>query len=72
MTDEKPKVMLKCEDGFIMSKRQTTTLRDGFVWCFAKNPGTEKEMPGTIEIFKIHGFEIVEWDDDIEVIGGVA
>ena len=68
-SEEKLKVMLKWEDGFMLSKRQQQTLEDGFVWLFAKNPSKETGLLATANVFEDHGYEVVEWDDDQECLG---
>lgn len=67
--EEKLKVMLTWEDGFIMSKRQQQTLKDGVVWLFAKSPGTPAGLLSATTVFEEHGYEVVDWDDDQECLG---
>ena len=60
---EKPKVMLKCASGFIMTKTQMRTVEGDIWWQFAKSPGVSGGLPGTAQIFKDHGYNVVPWDD---------
>lgn len=59
--------MLQYEDGHIMSKCQQKTTEGDLVWTFAKSPGEAGGLLGAAEIFAEHGYEIVEWDDSVEV-----
>ena len=63
---EKLKVMLKYEKGFIGSKRQMKTYKDGLVWVIAKSSGLASGVEAAGKIFEEHGHEVVEWDDDVE------
>lgn len=68
-SEQKLKVMLKWEDGFLMSKHQQQSLEDGLVWLFAKSPSKITGISSSADVFEDHGYEIVEWDDDIECLG---
>ncbi len=70
MDEPKPKAMLKYANGHIMSKRQSPTLEGGFAWSFAKSPASEKGLNAAAQVFEEHGYEIVDWDDEIEANSG--
>lgn len=71
MADEpKQKVMLKCEGGFIVTKREMKTADDKIWWQLAKSPGAESALLATAEIFEDHGYKVIPWDDEQEALEG--
>jgi hypothetical protein len=64
----KPKVMIKYADGYMMTKRQQDSYEDGLLWVFAQSPAKEGAEEAVGQIFAAHGYEVVEWDDDVEVV----
>jgi len=64
VTLREPRVMLKCADGFIMSKRETPTADGGIFWQFSKSPGTPAGLAAAKETFAEHGYDVVKWDDN--------
>lgn len=69
----KPKVMLKFQDGYILTKRETTTAIGKIEWKLAQSAaGTSNELENTANVFKEHGYEIVDWDDTIVAQGNIS
>jgi len=67
---EKLKVMVKYQDGFIMSKCQMKTVDHEVKWNFAKNQAQPEGLIATAEIFEEHGYKLVPWDDEVEAFDG--
>ena len=66
--DEKLKVMLTWKDGFIISKCQSKTIEGTLVWTLAKNKAKASGLVQTAEIFKQHGYNVIPWDSEVEVL----
>jgi len=64
---DKLKVMVQYKDGYIMSKCQQKTIEGEFVWLFAKSPGLPGGLLVAAEVFTEHGYQLVEWDDKVEI-----
>jgi len=62
--EEKPKVMIKSENGLLLIKRQMKTADGDVWWQFSKGPGDGKAVLPASKIFEEHGYEIVLWDDN--------
>ncbi len=65
----KTKAMLKYKDGYIISRRQMESLKDGLIWVEASSPGSKDGLDEVMRIFEEHEYEIVDWDDNIEILG---
>lgn len=73
MSEEaKPKVMIKSEGGFVMTKREMKTATGETWWQFAKSPGSGANVQSTAKMFEEHGFEVVPWSDDQTASDGSA
>jgi hypothetical protein len=69
----KLQAMLRYEEtstlgGFIVSRRQQETLRDGLIWIEARSPGKEDGLDYAKKVFEEHGYEVIEWHDDIDLL----